>query len=326
MKIFICLFFIFLTVSCKTVDMEKVLDSGGGIIRNQGESSASMDFIESLLPPVVEPEIIIIERPIYIPQDNPPPPRPPVTGQAAVREASQQGIVLPSEYSYAAMIYDFHPDWVYEIYTQPLRVTSLSLQPSEMVLDLPFISDSERWSIGAGVSYENGIPRQHIYIRPAEPNLVATLIINTDRRVYNLIIRSFSNIYMPMVRWQYPILPDLPSTYLQPLPGTVPGSPGAGTQPDIVIDPRFLSFDYKITHSIFRKPTWMPELVFDDGQKTYISFPVGVLQASMPAVFDARSNVINYRVVEHVLVIDRLMEKMTVKLDGREIVIEKKRR
>jgi type IV secretion system protein VirB9 len=93
----------------------------------------------------------------------------------------------------------------------------------------------------------------------------------------------------------------------------------------ITLDPRFLSFNYRVTHQIFRKPQWFPDLVFDDGRQTYIVFPKGVLQAQYPAVFDNRNNVINYRVFEHIMILDKLIEKTTLRLDSHQVVIEKKR-
>ena len=60
----------------------------------------------------------------------------------------------PSDYSHAARIYDYDPDQVYEVYCQVLRTTDLYLEPGEVVIDSPFVSDSERWIIGAGVNQQ----------------------------------------------------------------------------------------------------------------------------------------------------------------------------
>jgi type IV secretion system protein VirB9 len=170
---------------------------------------------------------------------------------------------------------------------------------------------------------------QHIYVKPAAASLDASLIINTDRRAYHVILRSYSAVYMPMVRWKYPPS-GLPNSYVGPSGGTA-SAPGAGAAPDSPaqgfeqFDPRFISFNYTVTYSWFRKPAWFPELVYDDGRKTYIVFPRNVLQAAFPAVFDDRNNVVNYRVSENIVIIDRLIEKLTARLDGLEIVIQKKR-
>ena len=329
MKYIFVIIVLSLFASCRTVDMEgRVIDTGVGFISG-GEGPADGEIA---IPAELwrrPPDIVVIERPVFIPEDTPlPPAAPGPRGIQAVRQAIAEGIIQPEEFSYAAMIFDFHPDWVYQVFTQPARITSIRLEPGERVIDSPFVSDSERWILGAGVSYEHGIPIQHVYVKPVQASLQATLIINTDRRVYHIILRSFTDIHMPMVRWRYPqTLMPLPLNFIPaPAPGFVPGIEQRGVMPaDIRLDPRFLSFDYRVTHSWFRRPAWFPELVFDDGRQTYIVFPQGVLQRSLPAVFDDRNNVVNYRVFEHIIILDRLIERATIRLDGRQVVIQKRR-
>ena len=303
--------------SCVTVDVEdRIRDSGVGS-QVQGPGSSRADFIVAPL----EPEVIVVERPVYVPTENSPPSRPPAAGAESVRASNAAGVVRPQDYSHAAMVYDYDPDWVYEIYAQPLRVCDVSLQPGERAVEPPFISDSERWIIGAGVSYENGIHVQHIYIKPQSSGLEASLIINTDRRVYRIILRSFTNIHMPITRWRYQ--PAVPNNYYSSAPSgtddSLNSNEGGG------VDPRFLSFNYRITYALFQKPYWLPQLVFDDGSKTYIQFPNLVLQREFPAVMENRSDVLNYRVVGNVIVIDKLIENITVKIGRTEITISKKR-
>jgi type IV secretion system protein VirB9 len=189
------------------------------------------------------------------------------------------------------------------------------------------VSDSERWKIGAGVSYENGQAIQHVYVKPDDPGISASLIINTDRRVYHLIVRSYGaerNVHMPMVRWRYPG---------NAMPYAVAGAPAGGNaapggeaDPAILADPRFLSFDYRITYPLFRKPRWTPELVYDDGKKTYVTFPGGTLQGELPAVFENRADVVNYRVIRDIIVIDRLVEALTVRIGNQSVIVRKRGR
>ena len=39
------------------------------------------------------------------------------------------------------MVYDYDRDWVYEIYTQPLRATDICLEPGEQLTEAPFNND-----------------------------------------------------------------------------------------------------------------------------------------------------------------------------------------
>ena len=299
---------------CTSVDVEKKINDSGAVL--QGNNGG-----ENIFPITLEPEVIVREKPVFVPEKETPPART-EPGIPTVRKSNNTGIVKPSEYSHAAMVYDYDPDWVYEIYAQPLRVCDIALEPGERAIEPPFVSDSERWILGAGVSYEREIPVQHIYVKPAEAALNASLIINTDRRVYHIILRSYYEIHMPMIRWRY--LSGLPNNYV-----SAPNGPAAAADaqnPHQGIDPRYLSFNYRITYSLFRKPVWFPELAFDDGSKTYITFPPLILQRELPAIFENRRDIVNYRVNGNVIIIDKLIESITVKIQRTEVSIVKKRR
>jgi type IV secretion system protein VirB9 len=224
------------------------------------------------------------------------------------------------------MVYDYDRDFVYELYCQPFRVSDITLQAGEKANEPPFVSDSERWMLGAGVSYEQGVPVQHFYVKPTEPNLTASLIINTDARVYHLILRSYRDVYMPIVRWRYHSR-DMPQNYI-----SVREQAGSTSLPEsfenesvLFPDPRTLSFNYKITYGVFKRPSWLPSLVYDDGRKTYITFPELVLTREIPSVFEDRADILNYRVYQNVMIIDKLIEKITIKLGDRIATVEKKR-
>jgi type IV secretion system protein VirB9 len=325
MKTYIPLFLVIVFLSsCTTVDVERRVrpDTGGGT-ETAGPDEPRIAYLDP-----GPPEIVYIEKPVYVPEGTPyvPPP----SGRAAVTSSNAEGILEPQDYSKAVMIYDYDGDWVYEVYTQPLRATDICLEPGEQAAEIPYISDSDRWLLGAGVSRENGQEVQHIYVKPKAHSLEASLIINTDRRVYHLIVKSFRDVHMPVVRWRYPGR-DMPGSFSGPSvrsneASLFPGSPSVDNGEQIPgPDPRFLSFNYRITYGWFRKPRWLPSLAYDDGRKTYITFPLDISQGELPAIFEDRSNIVNYRVAGTVIIIDKLIEKITVKKDGREVIIEKKK-
>ena len=326
MRLFI--FIPFILLSCaSTVEVDRMVQSSTGTGRQADLSSV----IRAVPIEAEPPEPIIIERPIYIPQAGQAasPPQPP-QGRAAIQAAIADGIVQPQDYSNAAMVYSFDRDFVYEVYARPFRVSSITLEQGEQVVDVPFISDSERWMVGAGVSYEYGVAVQHIYIKPTVANLQASLIINTDRRVYHLILRSFSDIHMPIVRWRYHdrAMPQLFVRDMAQNAGSGSNAAAALRNPEsdtaLFADPRFLSFNYRITWAVFRKPRWLPTLVYDDGRRTYIRFPDSVLQTEMPAIFESREDIINYRIHENIAIIDKLIEQITIRLGNRVVTVEKR--
>jgi type IV secretion system protein VirB9 len=312
-----------LGTGCKTVDMEPATE-----IRRTGEPieipepTEEEQAIEALKAEIdLEQNIIYVEKPVYIP--DPEPGRPRESGVRSVTESNTAGIIKPEEYSHAARLYEYNPDQVYEVYTQILRTTDLYLEPGETVLDVPFVSDSERWIIGAGVNQANGYIIQHVYIKPKETNLEASLIINTDRRVYHLTLKSYQSVYMPMVKWSYPINSGFPSRYV----GDLARETGEVSLEGEIeyVDPRYLSFDYRIRFNIFKRPSWIPRRVYDDGKKTYLYFDPQILQRELPGIFENRNDVINYRVHENLIVIDKLIERVTVRYRGENVTIQKKK-
>jgi type IV secretion system protein VirB9 len=308
MKNLLLLLIVSFCCSCSTLDIDKIIkNSSGGTPKTIDDLPVEIQ---------IEPEIVVVERPVFVPEKETPRPHP--SGVPAVQESNKTGIIRPSDFSHAAMVYDYDPDWVYEVYAQPLRACDIVLEPGENVLEAPFVSDSVRWQLGAGVSYQRGIPVQHIYVKPAEAGIEASLIINTDRRVYHIILRSYNSVHMPITRWNY-YTSAMPNNTIKPV------SRGTDAEPPTGADPRYLSFDYKITYSWFKKPRWLPTLVFDDGSKTYITFPESVLNRELPAVFENRKDILNYRVIDNLIVIDQLVENITVKIERTEISISKKR-
>jgi len=316
----ILIIFCTLAVSCSSFDVDKNLgESGAG---RQKKTGPTADNAVLVFP---DPEIVFIERPVFVPPDEKPP-KTQAPGRDSVMDSNSKGIIKPQDYSHAAIIYLYNPDEVYEVFAQPLRVCDIVMENNENVTEVPYISDSERWVIGAGVSYENGNPIQHIYVKPELYGISASLIINTDRRVYRIILRSYSDVHMPLVRWRYNS--GVPNNYI-PAPQMQNAGKDSGNQtqenPIAGIDPRFLSFNYRVKYGFFNKPVWLPNLVFDDGSKTFIQFPDLVLQRELPAVFENRKDILNYRVTGNLIVIDKLIEDITVKIGRTEITILKKR-
>jgi len=330
-KIFIFILTVFF-FSCASFDVDKsvkeknVSQSSSGVGKTPKTKKGQEQQPQE--PPPPEIITVVVEKPVFIPEKDPTrPARPPTIDSA--RDSVAAGTSKPSDFSHAALVYDYNEDWVYEAYAMPLRVCDIRLEPGERALEAPFVSDSERWKIGAGVSQENGTSVQHVYVKPDAANQEASLIINTDRRVYHIILRSYNSVHTPIVRWRYHS--GLPENYIsspnvKPGSQSVPGKDVSGTESAFTgVDPRFLSFNYRVNYPYFAKPSWLPELVFDDGSKTYINFPEGVLQKDMPSVFENKRDVLNYRVMGKLIVIDKLIENITIKIGRNEITISKKR-
>jgi len=280
------------------------------------------------LTPVIVEKKVYIERPIYLPDGAQPPATKPGD---SVQGAMSGGVIKPKDYNGAMMLYDYDDSLVYQIFTMPLRVTDLYLQPGEKVIEQPFCGDTTRWSIGGGVSKTEGLDTQHLYLKPSEEGLETTLIINTDRRIYHLIIKSYRDTFMLAVKWRYPGQ-EMPFNFISPqsenqqIDTQAGGQGGAQGETSAAngLDPAFLSTDYSVTYPKGNPPDWLPTLVVDDGNKTYIILPDSVIHHELPAVFGENGELVNFRVKDNVITLDRLMKKIQLKLRNVTVEIKKK--
>jgi P-type conjugative transfer protein TrbG len=279
-------------------------------------------------PPVIVEKKIYIEKPVYYPEGVSQAPPNPV---ASVAEAMAGGVMRPKDYNGALMLYDYDSSLVYQVYTMPLRVTDIYLEPGEKVIEQPFCGDTTRWNIGGGVSKTSGVDTQHLYLKPSEEGLETTLIINTDRRIYHLIIKSFKDTFMLAVMWHYQ--GGMPHDFLT-MDSDKNSTPERGTRPSadqgernsavIAVDPALMSSDYTVSYPKGNAPQWLPTLVLDDGEKTYIVLPDTVVHHELPAVFGENGELLNFRVKDNVIAIDRLLRKMQLKLRDVTVEIRKK--
>ena len=220
----------------------------------------------------------------------------------------------------------------YQVYTMPLRVTDVYLEPGEKLIEQPFCGDTTRWTIGGGVSKAAGVDTQHLYLKPSEAGLETTLIVNTDRRIYHLIIKSFKDTFMMAVMWHYPglgvpldfLFKDNEKTSRLEREGGQRTDQAEGAASAVAVDPGLLSSDYTVSYPKDHPPQWLPELVLDDGGKTYIVLPDTVIHHELPGVFGENGELVNFRVKDNVIVIDRLLRKMQLKLRDVTVEVRKK--
>ena len=90
------------------------------------------------------------------------------------------------------------------------------------------------------------------------------------------------------------------------------------------VDPALMSTDYTVSYPKNNPPDWLPTLVLDDGNKTYVVLPETVIHHELPAVFGENGEIVNFRVKDNIFVIDRLMRKMQLKLRNTTVEIKKK--
>lgn len=268
----------------------------------------------------IEKTIVYVNRPVYTPITEEKPKK--VTGTEAARKSTQESTQIPEKYVRGAMYYDFDNDFTYEVYCQPYRVTDIQLEPGEQVLEMPFLSENQVWEIGAGVSRVANQDVQHFFLKPSMSGLTTSMIIITDKRIYHLMLKSFKNTYMSIVRWEYPN--TLPFKLLTTKGELSRNGILKNDASFIGVDPQYMSFDYKMTYSAFKKPYWLPTLAYDDGRRTYIRMNETVLHRESPVVFNNKNELVNYRVQGNLIIIDQLLDKVTLKRNNEKVVIKKK--
>ncbi len=328
--------FILFTVcffSCKTVDLEKMNElepaSIPGVETLEEESQvneAEMNEIllqEELKVQDVENTVVYVDRPVYIPADKSVPEleKGNETGLEAVKESQKRAVIKPEQYKYGTFYYHYSEELVYEIYAQPYHLTDICLETGEEIIADPLLSEDESvWELTSfeAVDSKTGGRVIHLTVKPAYSKLDSTLIVSTNRRVYHFRLKSFADTHMARVKFTYPVKNFYKSQLTQE-------SRTVETDFVRVTNPEFLSFDYKIKYSIFRKPEWLPTRVYDDGQSTYIQVNDIVLQKQLPVLFNEKNEIINYTVKKNIFVVPRLIDKLTLRLGKEKVVIEKKK-
>jgi type IV secretion system protein TrbG len=265
----------------------------------------------------VQKTVVYVKQPVYEPAEEQR--ETGAKGKDAVKAANAEAVQEPEKFVHGTMYYDYDSDFVYEVYTQPYRLTDIELEPGEQVLELPYLSENKVWVLGAGVSRLGEKDVQHFFLKPTYSGLITSMVIITDKRVYHLLLKSYKDTYMPSVKFSYP--DSMPFTVKT---DAMKSQVNKLTQDTEGVDPKYLSFDYRMSYSIFKKPSWIPTLVYDDGKRTYIRMNEIVLHRASPAVFDENNNLINYRVDKNLVIIDQLIDKVTLRYGKEKVVIRKK--
>lgn len=303
-KIFILLLSIFF-VGCKTVDLEELNSIQTEVV--VVEEQAEVDFSKAVIF-LDSPEVREVEDKESTT----------ITGQEALIANLKDITVLPEYFDGRLKGWIYKEGSVYQVITQTYHSTLILFEPGEVILETPYVSEPDVWRFSRGIGLKNGVPQHHLLVKPDYSNLNSTLVVVTDRRVYQMELVSTKTTYMPTVQWLYPQTIADGETWKQYQEEKLFTEQGNVRRDQV-------SFDYKMRHSVFKIPTWLPTQVYDDGQRTYIILNDKSLLTEYPAVFNEKNEIINYRVKDNIIIIDNLIEKVTLNLDGKKVTIEKKK-
>ena len=217
----------------------------------------------------------------------------------------------------AAMVFEWEPNRVYQVYTKPGRLTDMALEPQEVLISVAG-GDSQRWTITDSSSGKESLLKKHVFVKPHQLGISNNLIITTDRRVYHIELHSLEHVpYQAAVSWNYP-----KSSLI--IDNEISQRVTKETTPLSGLGQMQLNFNYHFVTK--QRPNWMPRRVFDDGHKTYIEFPMSMQDSEAPILYGLSrtkdQETLNYRRYKNFYIIDHLIELAELTIGGKaEIVV-----
>lgn len=228
--------------------------------------------------------------------------RPPLSGRPALELANRAALESSrlDRFEGGAQIFHYQPGRLFEVWTTPLRVTTLTLGLGEEVVALA-AGDTVRWQIGETSSGEGEDARRHVLIKPFERGLATNLVLTTNRRVYLIVLKSGPEAsFNAAVAWRPE--PALPAP---PPPAPPPPAP-------LMLETRFEILPQGA------RPAWTPAAVMSDGARTYIAFPRALAASEAPILTLTRADgtraLANYRQRGALFIVDGVVEVAELRL------------
>jgi type IV secretion system protein VirB9 len=262
--------------------------------------------------------VIIIRDEVFIPVDSQT--QRPLSRDQVVQKSMQEAMVTPQNFIGGTQFYDYNEYKQYPVVCKILSLSVIQLENGEVPIGVPYLSDTLRWEITGDVwRTADGLSVQLIMIKPLESGLITNMVLVTNQRIYQFALNSTRDSYMPMVKFRYP---NSQRRFITA--ETLQQETEKHETEDMG---QYTSYNYKIvsgwTLSGWFKPVWSPLEAWDDGHKTYIRLPRGVLQSEYPTVFEKSRYIINYRVSENVMILDKLVSEVTLRLNGKRVKVIK---
>lgn len=243
-------------------------------------------------------------------------------GDEALKENLKNITKLPEFQDGKLNAFRYKKGDIYQIQCQTYHSTIIQLEPGENMQEVPYISEPDVWRLSRGVGNIENQDTELLIIKPDYSGLTSTLIIVTDRRIYQMELKSYKDHYMPYVQWSYPRqVQDM-----QSWTNKYSAKNAVKTPFDFSVDDlQFMSFNYSIKYRKSKKPVWCPTQVYDNGKFTYIVLDKTSLHTEVPAVFIGKRELSNKEYHNNVIVINQLIKKVTLRLGKSKVTICKKK-
>jgi type IV secretion system protein VirB9 len=232
------------------------------------------------------------------------------TGRAAIAEANLQARAASQADAFegGVQMFVYRPGRIFEVWSAPYRVTTLTLAPGETVISKA-AGDTVRWQIGETTSGSGAAQRAHVLLKPLERGLETNLVLTTSERVYMLLLRSGSDdAFNAAVAWRYEEAPQARLAHVSPYEAALARAD---------IDTSRMDGRYRIEPRGGR-PRWTPTSVFNDGRRTFIAFAPDLEVDEAPVLFvlapDGQAQVVNYRQQGGMFIVDRVFDRAELRL------------
>jgi type IV secretion system protein VirB9 len=218
----------------------------------------------------------------------------------------------------SATVYGYREGEIYVVYAGLDRLTDIALEPGESLTAEPVAGDTEGWIKSEFTSGSGPNARTHIVVKPRDEGIQTNLIVPTNKRVYQLDLRSKPDWYMPGVRWFYPDEEAAVAVKKE-----IDEQAKQESTEAIAVSPEHLNFRYRIKG---RDVPWKPAQVFDDGAKVYLKMPEDLATTDAPALFvieDGKPLLVNYRIKDRLYVVDRLFANAQLRVGDKHVDVER---
>jgi type IV secretion system protein VirB9 len=214
-------------------------------------------------------------------------------------------------YINSVQLYDYMPGALFQVYSAPISVTAIILQPGEHLTTYA-AGDTVRWIVESTTSGQGDHERDMVLVKPLKPGLHTNMVITTDRRTYLLEMHSYQETYMAAVSWHYPHDQLVRMNHQAKVQHQRTQDIIA---PQVNLGALYFGYDIKSKRG---EPRWKPVRVFDDGRKTYIQFPANLSTTEAPALFilsgRKKTQLVNYRVKGTYYIVDRLFDRAELRV------------
>lgn len=223
---------------------------------------------------------------------------------------TEDGVTYYPSYSdNTANVYNYNKYKQFEINTKVGYVTDVQLRPGEVVQKIAS-GNTTQWQVD--VDIVDGV--QHVYIKPMVSGIRTNMIINTDQRSYRFLVNSTDEMeYVVVFNFA-----ELDREAQLKAEAEALAAQQARLDNLKRLQNTHFNTNYKVIKTKNVKTVYVPKNIFDDGQKTYIEVSDLALRDNLPLVYSyddwekGKLQLVNYRLKNNVIEIDKVVNKMRV--------------